>query len=67
MYPTEYDVQAQRNQLEREAAHHRLVKLAQDGQPTLGQRIRARLNSVELMFTLPARQDIKSSDIIALS
>ena len=60
MFPSELQLQAQRDELLRQAEQQRLARFVTDGRPTLWQRLRAHLhlNSTEIV-TFQAREPIK--------
>jgi len=67
MFPTELDLQAQRQQLEREVAKHQLAQLAKKGQPTLIERLRTRLNSAQPIHQAARKPLPQPSGLIATS
>ncbi len=54
MFPSEFQLQQRRHDMQKEAEHHSLVKLATDGAPNFWQRIVARLSVPQVQIAAPS-------------
>ena len=68
MFPTEFDFEMRRQQMERDAAHQQLIRLAQEDEPSLWQRVRTRLSIKPVHAAMPVIcESVPRRDVIVVS